>query len=126
MSAVGLCTPSRCDPKEMTATRPLLPGLSPPSAWLFKLSKLSAALALPVPVWALAADAYEPTVLCRVGDGGRGGMCGDLDDTDDLDLDDRDDLDDLDDDTDDDDPPQLQLPLLRLLDRLRLLLLLLL
>ena len=104
MSADGLCTPSRYDPKEMTATRPLLPLVAfPPDKdspiSLLQSPQFSASLLLrPLRALALATELH--VLAPREGGSGRGGMdTGEADlDLDDVDLDVLVDLDALDDD----------------------------
>ena len=118
MSADGLCTPSRYDPKEMTATRPLLPLVAfppdtDPPISLLQSPQFSASLLqrpLRAPVLATELHVLAP----REGGSGRGGMdTGEADlDLDDVDLDVLVDLDDLD--ARDDDVQLLMLPRLLL------------
>lgn len=107
MSADGLCTPSRYDPKEMTATRPLLPFVAFPDSdspiSLLKSPQFSASLLrLPLRLLRALVLATELLVLAaREGGSGRGGTeTGEADL--DLDLVDLDVLVDLDDALDDD------------------------
>ena len=120
MSADGLCTPSRYDPKEMTATRPLLPLVvafppdkdSPIS--LLQSPQFSASLLLRPPrALVLATELH--VLAPREGGSGRGGIDtgeADLDLDDVVDLDVLVDLDDLD--ARDDDVQLLMLPRLLL------------